>query len=169
MIVNRSTAWTRANAPLRSGRCGARLICQPASAAVVTASNRILDRTATAQAVLLSRTSSCGTVVSTRRLLTKTAAATLTVAAEPPEPASKLLDTVLWSVRITSSTPLLGDSGTKLKLRLVDSETGQRTGEFDIDDPSYWEEPKQVTGTDGIEGWYRQGAIRVPATFSEPW
>jgi hypothetical protein len=67
-------------------------------------------------------------------------------------------------VRIVSSTPLLGDSGTGLTFSLVDKATDERTEAFSID---AWDAPVEIM-LDGVRGWARSGTIAVPAGLKAP-
>eukprot|EP00775_Hariotina_reticulata_P007334 gene7334-7546_t len=73
-------------------------------------------------------------------------------------------NTLIWAVQITSSTPLLGDSGTKLSFKIVDKATDERTEAFSVDS---WDAPREIT-IDGIKGWCRSGTVNVPATLLAP-
>jgi hypothetical protein len=70
----------------------------------------------------------------------------------------------MWGVRIVSSTPLLGDSGTNLSFALVDKATDARTQVYNIDD---WDAPFEIM-IDGVKGWARRGTIAVPAGLKAP-
>lgn len=73
-------------------------------------------------------------------------------------------NTLLWAVKITSTTPLLGDSATNLTFKLVDKATDERTDAFSIDD---WSAPVPID-IDGVKGWCRSGNITVPAGLLAP-
>jgi hypothetical protein len=70
----------------------------------------------------------------------------------------------MWGVRIVSSTPLLGDSGTNLSFSVVDKATDERTQAFSID---AWDAPVEIM-IDGVKGWARSGTIAVPAGLKSP-
>eukprot|EP00878_Enallax_costatus_P022179 GHUV01023520.1.p1 GENE.GHUV01023520.1~~GHUV01023520.1.p1 ORF type:complete len:503 (-),score=119.73 GHUV01023520.1:325-1833(-) len=72
--------------------------------------------------------------------------------------------TVLWGARMTSTTPLVGDTATKLMIKLVDASTDERTKAYSIDD---WEPPQEIM-IDGGKGWTRCGVIRVPDQLTAP-
>lgn len=82
---------------------------------------------------------------------------------------------MLWEVVLSSSAPLLGDSGTALSLRLIDRFSGLHSEAYQLDGSSagpaeaLFEPPKPTErGADGVRGWARRGVIRVPASIKAP-
>ncbi|EFJ46751.1 hypothetical protein VOLCADRAFT_105417 [Volvox carteri f. nagariensis] len=72
-------------------------------------------------------------------------------------------DSVEWKWHIHSTLPLLGDSGARLKLIVIDANSGIKSPEFDVDDWA-WSLPRD----DGSNGWKREGAILLPKNIKSP-
>ncbi|GLI71453.1 hypothetical protein VaNZ11_016671 [Volvox africanus] len=71
----------------------------------------------------------------------------------------------IWKCSIRSTTPLLGDTGARLSLVVIDAHSELRSAVIDVDS---WRPPKEITKSDGTHGWEREGAVSLPAAMKEP-
>ncbi|GIL59444.1 hypothetical protein Vafri_14121 [Volvox africanus] len=71
----------------------------------------------------------------------------------------------IWKCYIRSTTPLIGDTGARLSLVVIDTHSELRSAVVDVDS---WRPPKEITKSDGTIGWEREGAVILPVTMTEP-
>ncbi|GLC42161.1 hypothetical protein PLESTM_001298800 [Pleodorina starrii] len=72
---------------------------------------------------------------------------------------------VTWKCSIRSTAPLLGDTGARLSIVVIDTHSDLRSAVITLDS---WKPPKEVTRSDGTVGWLREGAITLPAELKDP-
>ncbi|GLC42164.1 hypothetical protein PLESTB_000637500 [Pleodorina starrii] len=72
---------------------------------------------------------------------------------------------VLWQCTVRSNAPLLGDTGARLSMVVVDTHSEMRSDAFRLDS---WKPPKEVLLSDGTLAWEREGAIALPAAIKDP-
>ncbi|PNW74735.1 hypothetical protein CHLRE_12g512300v5 [Chlamydomonas reinhardtii] len=86
-------------------------------------------------------------------------------------------DVAVWKASIESSAPLLGDTGTRLEIVVIDQDTDRRSPPISVDD---WRAPvleigpgsstARSGGSSGSSssGWKREGRLPLPADFRTP-
>ncbi|GLC42157.1 hypothetical protein PLESTM_001298400 [Pleodorina starrii] len=72
---------------------------------------------------------------------------------------------VTWKCSIRSTAPLLGDTGARLSIVIIDTYSELQSEVISLDS---WKPPKEVARSDGTVGWLREGAITLPAELKDP-
>ncbi|GIL91409.1 hypothetical protein Vretimale_17802 [Volvox reticuliferus] len=71
----------------------------------------------------------------------------------------------IWKCSIRSTTPLVGDTGARLSLVVIDTDSEERSPVIKVDS---WRPPREITKSDGTRGWEREGAVSLPAGIKAP-
>ncbi|GLC38394.1 hypothetical protein PLESTB_001582500 [Pleodorina starrii] len=72
---------------------------------------------------------------------------------------------VTWKCTIRSTSPLLGDTSTRLSLVVIDTHSEVRSAVITVDS---WKPPREVLTSDGTLAWERDGPVTLPAAIKDP-